>query len=298
MEAGYPLMYYTHTCRISFNLCLEAQFYTIIQMPKSTDSAYHRKSQYLDSSNLSARANLHQKYSTSPINWHQWVFEQLNLSSEAKLLEIGCGPGYLWRENTQSLSLLWSIFLSDLSEGMLEEAQEALGGNSSISYSIIDALAISFPESFFDAVIANHILYHVSDLSRTLTEIKRVLKPGGCLYAATNGPGHLEEIRSWKSRFFPNQKGKDWGTISDRFGLENGEDHLQELFSVVQLILYPDQLNVTEIEPIIRYIQSYTETKIDPKSLRKIRDFLTKLIRKNGWIQITKETGLFIAIKH
>jgi ubiquinone/menaquinone biosynthesis C-methylase UbiE len=267
-------------------------------MSKSTDPSFLSKNQYCDSSNLSARANLHQKYSTNPISWHQWLFEQLDLPSEAKLLEIGCGPGYLWRENTQSLSLLWSIFLSDLSEGMLEEAQEALGGNSSISCSIIDALDISFPESIFDAVIANHMLYHVSDLSRTLTEIKRVLKPGGCLYAATNGSSHLKEIRSWKSRFFPNQKGSGWGTISDKFGLENGEDHLQELFSEVQLILYPDQLNVTEIEPIIRYIQSYTETKLDPESLRKIRDFLTKMIRKNGWIQITKETGLFIAIKH
>lgn len=141
-------------------------------MSKSTDSNYLRRCQYRDSPNLSIRANLHYKYSTSSINWHKWVFEQLNLSADARVLELSCGPGYLWRENTQSLSLSWSMILSDLSESMLEEAREAQGGNSSISHTHFhDAQDISFPESFFDAVIANHMLYHMLDLSRTLSAI-------------------------------------------------------------------------------------------------------------------------------
>lgn len=81
----------------------------------------------------------------------------------------------MWKENIQSLPHSWNIILPDLSEGMLEEAREALGGNSSISYTIIlDAQDISFPESLFDAVIANHMLYHVSDLSSTFNETRRM----------------------------------------------------------------------------------------------------------------------------
>jgi ubiquinone/menaquinone biosynthesis C-methylase UbiE len=38
---------------------------------------------------------------------------------------------------------------------------------------------ISFPDSYFDAVIANHVLEHVSDDTEAIGEVTRVLKPGG-----------------------------------------------------------------------------------------------------------------------
>jgi SAM-dependent methyltransferase len=43
----------------------------------------------------------------------------------------------------------------------------------------IDMLNIQFPEHTFDVVIANHVLEHVDNDARALTELRRVLKPGG-----------------------------------------------------------------------------------------------------------------------
>lgn len=43
----------------------------------------------------------------------------------------------------------------------------------------IDLLSIPFSENYFDFVIANHVLEHVDDDIRALSEIHRVLKPGG-----------------------------------------------------------------------------------------------------------------------
>jgi SAM-dependent methyltransferase len=43
----------------------------------------------------------------------------------------------------------------------------------------IDLEDISFPDGHFDVVIANHVLEHVSDDARALSEILRVLRPGG-----------------------------------------------------------------------------------------------------------------------
>jgi len=262
-------------------------------MPKSTDSNYLSRCQYRDSSNLSIRANLHHKYSTSSINWHQWVLEQLNLSIGARVLELGCGPGYLWRENTQSLTFSWRIFLSDLSEGMLEEAREALGGNSCISYTLLDAQDISFPEGLFDAVIANHMLYHMSDLSRTFDEIKRVLKSGGCLYAATNGRDHLTEFRSWKTEYFQKELNSIWDNPAESFGLENGENQLLRWFSKVNLLSYPDQLSVTDVDPIIRYLKSWADIDLPPDKEAGFRLFLEEKLKSEGVINITKATGLF-----
>lgn len=71
------------------------------------------------------------------------------------------------------------LILSDLFEGMLESAKEKLMDYPKIEYCMIDIEDIPFPDSEFDVVIANMMLYHVSDLSKALTEVQRVLKDKG-----------------------------------------------------------------------------------------------------------------------
>lgn len=262
-------------------------------MSKSTDSIYLKKHQYRDSSNLSVRANIHQDYSTNPKKWQHWIFEQIDLSADARALEIGCGPGYLWRENSQSVYISDHLILSDLSEGMLEEAREALSKFSSFSYTVIDAQDIPFPMSFFDVVIANHILFHVPDISKSLVEIKRVLKPGGCLYASTNGRVHLAEFHAWKTKYFQEEFSTDLENPADRFGLENGENQLRQYFSRIELVPYLDQLLIPDIDPIIRYLKSWFGSDLPPDKEDIFRSFLKKKLNKDGIIKITKDSGLF-----
>ncbi|MEZ4608117.1 MAG: class I SAM-dependent methyltransferase [Deinococcales bacterium] len=58
----------------------------------------------------------------------------------------------------------------------------------------IDAEEIPFADNSFDAVIANHMLYHVADRPKALGEIARVLKANGKLYATTVGERHMGEL--------------------------------------------------------------------------------------------------------
>ena len=265
---------------------------------KLTDPDYLRTDQYKDSSNLSTRANLHQRYTTNQTGWHSWVFNQFEFSQECKILELGCGPGYLWKENHTPIKVDWEIILSDISEGMLQEARNSLGSSGGFRYIGHDACEIPFPTSVFDAVIANHMLYHLPDIPAALKEIRRVLKPECCLYAATNGQAHLQEIRDWKSRFFPDQEDPAWGTPTLRFSMENGEELLQKEFEDIRFIEYPDTLLVDQVEPIIRYIRSYTKLdENDPRTKRFMR-YLLNQISENGSIQITKESGMFIASRY
>ena len=51
--------------------------------------------QYCDPSNLNARIALHERFSTNPRNLPLWIFDQLKLPDDARVLEIGCGTGGL-----------------------------------------------------------------------------------------------------------------------------------------------------------------------------------------------------------
>jgi hypothetical protein len=65
-------------------------------MSKFTDQQYLTTEQYRDSLNLDARAVIHQRFSTNPYGWFNWVFDALvKLPDNAKILELGCGPGYI-----------------------------------------------------------------------------------------------------------------------------------------------------------------------------------------------------------
>jgi ubiquinone/menaquinone biosynthesis C-methylase UbiE len=80
---------------------------------------------------------------------------------------------------------------------MAAEAAAGLAGDGRFSMRRMDVQALDLPDAAFDAVVANWMLYHVPDRPRALAEIRRVLRPGGTLFSATNGDAHVREIDAW-----------------------------------------------------------------------------------------------------
>ena len=162
-------------------------------MNRYHDQTYLLNSQYKDATNFGARVRLHRRFSTNKYGWYRWVFDHFKLDEGSSVLEVGCGPGLLWLSNRHRIPASWQISLTDFSPGMLQEAREWLGEERFV-YEVADAQALPFADARFDAVIANHMLYHVPDLPRALTEIQRVLKPGGHFYASTIGLERMHEL--------------------------------------------------------------------------------------------------------
>lgn len=260
--------------------------------------------QYQTANNLNARIRLHQGYSTNPQGWFTWYFEHLDLPANARILELGCGSGALWRAVLDRLPAGWQITLSDASEGMVEEARQAVSARAEqFAFQVVDAQQIPFPDGSFDAVIANHMLYHVSDRPRAIAEMHRVLAPGGRLFAATNGKGHMGEIHALELRLAPeirafaqaNPQLQPWTTT---FTLENGAQQLAQSFAEVRMEPYLDNLEVTQAQPLVDYILSmfnnFTQN-LSPERLAAFTRDLEAEIQAHGAIHITKSSGLFIA---
>ena len=248
--------------------------------------------QYKNAKNLNDRISLHEKYSTNKQGWFNWLFNQIDFSKVNRLLELGCGNGKLWQENRIDLRNR-EIFLSDISEGMVEEVRNKLG--SDFNCIVADAEKIPFKDSYFDTIIANHVLFYLNDLNLGLKEIDRVLKSDGILYCSTYGKNHMKEIteivQSFDSRINLSNH-----SLYDIFGLENGESILKKYFSIVQRMDYQDSLEITESKPLIDYIMSChgNQNEILGPRLNEFKEYIEELLKNSGKIVVTKQAGLFI----
>lgn len=251
--------------------------------------------QYKDSTNIDIRIRLHEKYSINPISWFEWLFSNYELREKAKILEIGCGNGKLWQVNQDKISNT-SIVLSDISQGMVEDARDNLKNFSNIKYNCFDCHLIPYEDECFDVVIANHVLFYLSDINSALKEIKRVLKPNGIFYCSTYGVNHMKEITDLIKEYNPKI------TLSnvhlyDVFGLENGKEILSQFFNKINLKKHEDYLIVDNADDITNYILSCHGNQVEYilKDSESFKKYIEKKV--NSSIKITKDAGMFICYK-
>jgi SAM-dependent methyltransferase len=262
------------------------------------------RQQYRTDTNLNARIALHQGFSTNSYPWFRWVFDHYDLPADAHVLELGCGPADLWCENADRIPAGWDITLTDFSDGMLSAAQRNLAEiEHPFTFRQADAQDLPFEAESFDAVIANHMLYHVPDRPRAFAEIHRVLKPGGTFYAATNGERHMMELWQLLEPYIPNCYTRALA-VAEGFLMENGVAQLEAAGFVgredsrVVWHNYPTGLAVTDVEPLIAYIQSsntlmshaWTGPELDA-----LRAEVAARIAAEGTFHIGKVVGLFAA---
>jgi SAM-dependent methyltransferase len=96
-----------------------------------------------------------------------------------RAMELGSGTGFFLLNLMQG-GLLKQGSVTDLSPGMVRAAlrnAEHLGLD--VDGRVADAETIPYPDEEFDLVVGHAVLHHIPDLPRAMSEILRVLKPGG-----------------------------------------------------------------------------------------------------------------------
>jgi SAM-dependent methyltransferase len=270
-------------------------------MKKFRDSIQSRnfvEGQYACADNLNARIAIHERFSTNPISWHHWVFEQVREDMGPRILDVGCGSAAFWRENAERIPGAWRVTLCDQSAGMVRAAGRAVPSKQrQFNLGAVDATDLPFSDQSFDSVMANHMLYHVSDVEKAIREFSRVLRPGGRLFAATNGRRHLKELQEWVSRFDPGSLLTN-PALEAGFGLETGRPVLQRVFNDVTLVRHENYLAVTETAPLVDYIASMTSGEgLRPELRYQYNAFFEDCLSETEVIRLTKDTGLFVAPK-
>ena len=254
------------------------------------------KHQYSDDKNLLIRTKLHLKYSTNKQGFVPWLFDKYEFLENCNILELGCGNGSQWENRIENLPKDCTLTLSDYSKGMVDSVRKKYSKYNNVSFKEIDIQDITFPDETFDVIIANHMLYHIPNLQKALSEVKRVLKNGGKFYSTTNGNGGMRPfLHNALKHFNPDTKAF---TQEIPFNLQNGYEILSNHFSKVKRIDFEDSLAITETQDLVDWMKSTISiASYSEKDINELFDYFEEIRKNYGAINIQKECGLFISIK-
>ena len=176
-----------------------------------------------------------------------------------RLLEVGSGTGAFAARVSRELSC--KVVALDSSPEMVA-ATKAAGVEAMLG----DVQTLPFPDGSFDAAVAAWMLYHVADLDRAVSELARVLRPGGRLIAITNGREHLAEL--WEM--------VDAETFDLSFSRENGDVHLRRHFGTVER----HDVETRAVFPDRRAAASYLETLDRGELADRLPEFVEPLVAR------------------
>jgi ubiquinone/menaquinone biosynthesis C-methylase UbiE len=134
------------------------------------------------------------------------------------VLDLGCGTGEIIVRLAGKFSAA-SFTGVDLEKSHLQRAAERCSAfGDRVTFQEGDALALPFPDQTFDLVICRHMLQAIPDAGRVLSEIRRVLRPGGRMHLIAEDYGML-----WAH---PTELDSDgfWQVYPPRFGASIGCD--------------------------------------------------------------------------
>src|SRR5262245_32270993 len=114
-----------------------------------------------------------------------------------RVLDIGCGPGVY---TSELLDRTWKVWGTDLSPRMLGVAKHSVRNRAGAEFAVGQTTGLPFGDASFDAIICIGVMAYVEDDDKTVAEIARVLKPGGCAViqlANRYAPIRLEQRLRW-----------------------------------------------------------------------------------------------------
>jgi trans-aconitate methyltransferase len=115
------------------------------------------------------------------------VLELLDVKPGERMLDLGCGTGYL----THQIKLLGGLVTgADASPEMIEKARETYPD---VDFTVADGAGFRFNEPF-DAVFSNAVLHWIKDADATIRNVYNNLKPGGRFVAEMGGKGNMRHM--------------------------------------------------------------------------------------------------------
>jgi SAM-dependent methyltransferase len=248
--------------------------------------------QYRDPARLAARQAIW-AFRRPAIDFVSWALGHVDLDGDETVVDVGCGNGqYLC--TLLELGHRGHLVGVDISTGMLAAVPSRAGRVGA------DAQALPIADSAAALTLAMHMLYHVPDKQKAVSELRRVTKPHGRVVVSLPDRQSLHElhqlIEECASRLDLSIAPDDPG-----LGFDEATSLLAGLFETVRRIDVPGVLQVTEARPVVDYTASLSRVvRATPLPgqhddlLDRIGEKVTARIAVDGAFTLTAAGGCLI----
>ncbi len=147
---------------------------TAFDKEKTVQKMFSSIAHYYDLNNSLLSLGLHH-------SWKKKTLDLLDIAPNHKVLDIGSGTADLSILAAERLGKGGFVIASDLNEPMLSIGKKKIEtrGLKEVSVALANAERLPFRDQSFDAILTGFCMRNVSDLKQALSEIYRLLKPGG-----------------------------------------------------------------------------------------------------------------------
>jgi ubiquinone/menaquinone biosynthesis C-methylase UbiE len=265
------------------------------------------KIDYQETTNdLLARIDIHKKFGSRDID--EWMLHLLNPQKDSKILDTGCGAGkqcFLFYKALQGEA---DITGGDVNTELLEKArQENAKIGNRIKFIDLD-FNHRFPlnDNQFDLLTSCFAIYYSEDISFTISEMHRVIKPGGRLF--TTGPMPENKRLFYDIIFEATHTPIPPMPGSSRYSSKI-YNAIQALFSKVEIHIFENPLIFEAVDPFLAYTRAslsedrklwnslFEESGGFEHVMQAIKIVADRRLAEDGKLVMTKVVGGFIATK-
>lgn len=258
------------------------------------------------SKDLQTRIDIHDRFGSRDID--AWMMELLRPPAGSHILDVACGGGKQLRAFHQATEGKAKLVGVDISDSLLSQAQavnQALGDPFVLRKMDFNS-RFTFDDASFDLVSCCFAIYYAADSPFTLSEMHRVLRPGGRLFTTGPMPDNkkvfYEIIREATKKPMPPMPGSS-RYASEILGTIRG------LFSTVATHVFENPLVFDAVEPFLDYTRAslsedrklWTSLFSGPEEfeslMQQIAQVAGRRIKTDGKLVMTKVVGGFVATR-
>ncbi|MGH9022697.1 MAG: methyltransferase domain-containing protein [Acidimicrobiia bacterium] len=182
-------------------------------------------------------------YATSDVvAQREEVLRLLDLRPGERVVDVGSGPGYLLASMATAVGPDGEVRGIDPSPAMLAMARSRVASTGWVAVEPGDACALPIPDDHFDAAVSTQVYEYVADIGGALSELARVLRPGGralildtdwdSVVCATSDPGrHARVMAVWDQHLVDPCLPRTLGALLRSAGFELTDRRIIPLFN-------------------------------------------------------------------
>jgi len=133
--------------------------------------------------------------------------------AQGEWVDLACGPGLVTRAIAGRVGSVRGL---DLTPAMVEEATRRAGGEGvgNVGFAVGDATATDLPDASFDGAITRLSLHHIPGAARVVSEMARLVRPGGWVLVSDIAADTDGEAVAWREEIERLRDPSHWACVT------------------------------------------------------------------------------------